>query len=66
MTLEIFWLLGLIAIGFVFGMFARSVSIRTTRDLGLRKAVVSWGVAIAILWIVYGGIIVALYLANKE
>jgi len=66
MTLEIFWLLGLVAIGLTFNILARSIPIQTTKDQGVRNAVVGWGVAIAVLWIIYGGIVVALYLANKE
>jgi len=66
MTLEIFWLLGLVVIGLTFSILARSIPIQTTKDRGVRNTVVGWGVAIAVLWIFYGRIIVTLSLANKE
>lgn len=65
MSLEIFWLLGLLAIGVVTFLFAKSVKVSTTRDSETVRNALVWGKVIATLWVIYGGITVALNLLSK-
>lgn len=67
MSIQIFWLLGLLTIGVVTALFARSVKVTTTKDQDTIGKTIGWGCALATLWIIYGGIIVTVaYLGSKN
>ena len=55
----IFYLLGLLAIGVVTMLFAKSLKAGDEQDTVVRRNVVRWGIVMATLWIIYGGIITA-------
>lgn len=54
MNVEIFWLLGLLAIGGCSFLLGRSVRINDTRDTGMVRCVVGWGIVLELIWVFVG------------
>ena len=65
MPIPVFWLLGLVAIGFVTFLFNRSIVIKTTKDQETSSSVVGWGAVMATIWIVVRGLVVLLSYTDK-
>jgi len=56
MTLDLFWLLGLIAIGGCTFLFARAIPATTTKELEVIRIIAGWGVFFEFVWLMMGGL----------
>ncbi len=65
MSIEVFWLLGLLAIGVVTGILSKSFKVHTTGDSGTARGIIAWGCVVMTLWILYGGILVYAHIISK-
>ena len=65
MMLAGFWVAGLLAIGLVGFLFAKSISVVTTQDTDRIGSITVWACVMATIWIVFGGAVVLDYLAGK-
>ncbi len=60
MTIQVFWFIGLVAIGFVTFLFNKSISAVTTKGQNTQENIVYWGALMATVWIIFGVIFVSL------
>jgi len=59
-TIQVFWFIGLVAIGFVTFLFNKSISAVTTKGQNTQENIVYWGALMATVWIIFGVIFVSL------
>lgn len=58
----VFFMVTLLIIGLVTALMSKYFAVRTTADSATAKGIIVWGCLVATVWLIYGGLAVALYL----
>lgn len=65
MSLEIFWLAGLLIIGVITFILCKTVTVTTTKDSETVRSVLVWSGILITLRVVFGGLLVTLAILEK-